>query len=112
MSHNSLQLDRLQIGIIVLGLATAVIHIMLAVPGGLIAFYLNGLGYIGLVGAYFLPAVRRRRRLIRWILIGYTALTIVLWVFVGARNTVAYADKLIELLLILLLWLDDRQFAR
>jgi hypothetical protein len=35
--------------IVVLALATAIIHIVLAIPLSVIGFYLNGLGYIGLL---------------------------------------------------------------
>lgn len=97
-------------GIIALALATAIIHIVLAVPLTLVGFYLNGLGYIALVTALFLPQLLRYRRQIRWLLMGYTALTILLWVVLGKPYTeIGYIDKAIELALLGLLWLDDRQ---
>ncbi|MEY3150546.1 MAG: hypothetical protein RLY92_773, partial [Chloroflexota bacterium] len=38
-------------------------------------------------------------------MIGYTLLTIVLWVLIGEQTQIAYLDKLIEVLLVLaLLW--------
>jgi hypothetical protein len=46
------------------------------------------------------------------VLVGYTALTIFLWVLVGARNSIGYADKIIELALIVLLVLEARNSRR
>jgi len=106
-------LTPLRIGIIVLALATALIHIGLATgdPTGLFPFFLNGLGYITLTAALlFVPQLRPRRSLIRWVLMGFTALTIVLWVFLGQPyTTIGYVTKAIEVVLIVLLWLDGRQ---
>jgi hypothetical protein len=34
------------------------------------------------------------------VLVGYTALTIFLWILVGVRNSIGYADKIIEIVLI------------
>ena len=98
----------LRIGIIVLTLATALIHLQLAFPDP--AFILNGLGYLGLLAALYLPIPRvaRYRNLVRWVLVVYTALSIVLWIFLGARTPIGYIDKAIELSLIALLLLDAR----
>ncbi len=98
----------IQIGIILLTAATALIHIVLALPTNLIMFYLNGLGYIGLAAALFLPQFAAYRRIIRWTLIGFTAVTIVGWAIVGERSLIAYIDKLIEVALIGLLAVDMR----
>lgn len=97
-------------GIIALALATAIIHIVLAVPLTLIGFYLNGLGYIALVTALFLPQLLGYRRQVRWLLMGYTALTILLWIVLGQPYTaIGYIDKAIELALVILLWVDHRR---
>lgn len=99
-------------GIIALALATAIIHIVLAVPLTLIGFYLNGLGYIVLVTACFLPQLHTYHRLVRWLLMGYTALTILLWVVLGQPyNAIGYVDKAIELALLGLLWREQRWSA-
>ena len=110
MSKQRSALGSLQIAIIVLAVATAVIHFYLAfarlIPelgfGGGVPFILNGIGYLILVGALYAPsaALAPRRSLIRWVLIGYTALTLLLC---------AYVDKIIEVALILLLFVDSRQ---
>ncbi len=108
-----------------LGVATAAIHLYLAwvvLPRGSgspdIVFTLNGLGYLGLLAALYLPLgfLRERRPLVRWLLIGYTALTFFLWLFMaflpGDRTPIGYVTKGIELALIVLLILESRQPGR
>jgi hypothetical protein len=119
MNKQRSTIGSLQIAIIVLAVATAVIHFYLAfarlIPelgfGGGVPFILNGIGYLVLVGALYAPsaALVPRRSLIRWVLMGYTALTVLLWVFIGSRDAIAYIDKIIEVALILLLFMDSRQ---
>ena len=100
-------------GIIALASATALIHIALAIPLTMVGFYLNGLGYLTLVAALYLPGLARYRRALRWALMGYTALTIVLWAVIGRPyTTIGYVDKAIELGLLALLWIDDRRSSR
>lgn len=101
----------LQIGIIVLTVTTAVIHFALAFDWLFIA---NGLGYLALLAALYVPvsALLPYRQWARWGLMLYTAVTVVMWVFIGARTAVAYVDKLIEVLLIALLWLEDQAARR
>ena len=94
--------------------ATALIHILLAFqfPGGVDpVFLLNGLGYLVLTALLFvpLPALEPFRNLVRWTLIVYTLITVLAWLFIGARSPIAYLDKAIELLLIICLWLDWQQ---
>jgi hypothetical protein len=103
------ELDPLQVGIILLTLITAVIHLSLVFPS--ILFILNGLGYLALLGALFLPIPQLTgyRALVRWALVGYAALTIVLWILMGSRIPIAYVAKVDEVILIVLLWLDSRQ---
>lgn len=98
----------LQTGIVILAAATALIHLTLSFPDPM--FILNGLGYLGLTGALFLPlpVARDHRPLVRTILMGYTALTIILWVAIGMRTPIGYAAKVIELGLIALLWMDRK----
>lgn len=81
-------------GIILFTLATAVLHITLFPD---IMFTLNGLGYLGLLGAYFLPIAffQQRHNLVWWALVGYTALTIVLWIIMGEKNFSASTSSMI-----------------
>src|SRR5574338_1092718 len=99
-------------GIILFTLATAILHISLFPD---IMFTLNGLGYLALLGAYFLPLAffQQKHNLVWWALVGYTALTIVLWLIMGDKNFVAgtssatgYYAKAAEVLLLALLWAD------
>jgi hypothetical protein len=99
-------------GIILATLATAVLHIILFPD---IMFTLNGLGYLALLGAYFLPIpfLQERRNLVWWVFVGYTALTIILWVIMGEKTFVAgtssatgYYAKAAEVLLLAFLFAD------
>jgi hypothetical protein len=98
--------------IILAALATAILHLSLFPDP---VFTLNGLGYLGLLGAYFLPIAffQQRHNLVWWALVGYTALTIVLWIIMGDKNFVAgtssatgYYAKAAEVLLLIFLWVD------
>ncbi|RMH00956.1 MAG: hypothetical protein D6706_02745 [Chloroflexi bacterium] len=105
----SVSIGKLQVGIIVLTLATAVIHLMLGINFSDTLFVLNGLGYLGLLGALYLPLafLAGWRNTIRWVLIGYTALTIVLFFFVNPDpfgSVPGLVTKAIEAALIALLW--------
>jgi hypothetical protein len=100
----------IRLGIVALTLATAAIHILLAVPLTMVGFYLNGVGYVALVTALYLPPFVHYRRPLRWLMMGYTALTIVLWALIGRPyTTIGYIDKAIELALLVLLWIDRRR---
>jgi len=95
------------VGVIVLTVGTALIHLYLGLQGFPL-FVLNGLGYLALLATLTLPIPRISdyRNLTRWILVGYTTLTIFLWILVGARNSIGYVDKIIEILLVVLLVLE------
>ena len=101
----------LSLGIIALTLITAAIHLYLG-SLGLPMFVLNGLGYLALLAALYAPISQLApyKNIIRWVLIGYTALTIILWLFItgGASTALGYADKVVELVLIALLLLEYR----
>jgi hypothetical protein len=99
----------LQIGIIVLTCMTAVTHLTLNFPDPI--FILNGLGYLVLLAAVYLPLpfLAPYRRSARWALIGYTALTIVLWLAIGARSPIGFVNKANELLLLALLLRAERR---
>jgi hypothetical protein len=107
----------LGVGIFVLTLATAGIHLYLALTAipymglnfGVMLFILNGLGYLGLLAALQLPIpqLARFRSAARWALIGFAALTIVLFFIMAPEYTIlGYVDKAIEAALISLLLAD------
>jgi hypothetical protein len=88
-------------------------RVPLALPLPLpVLFFLNFLGYIVLGAALYapLPLLRRYQRLIRWLLIAYTAVTILAYIaIVGeAPNALGAFDKAIELALIVFLLIEDR----
>ncbi|HSL42151.1 MAG TPA: hypothetical protein VK897_01890 [Anaerolineales bacterium] len=105
-------------GIILFTLTTAILHIILFPD---IMFTLNGLGYLALLAAYFLPIpfLQERHNLVWWALVGYTALTIILWVIMGEKTFVpgtssatGYYAKAAELLLLVFLFADRPQTQR
>jgi len=97
----------LQIGIVVLAVATALIHLTLLFPDPV--FILNCLGYLTLTAVYFLPQFKAYHGRVRWVFMGFAAVTILAWVAIGTpRTTLGYITKVIELALIALLWMDRR----
>ena len=129
------QVRPLPLAICTLAGATALIHlwlgamttVMLATQPELVAslggataltvmaalFYANGAGYVALTVALYHPhpVLRRFRRVTRWALIGFTALTVVAYVALiqGHYDALGFADKAIEGLLIALLVVEDRR---
>ncbi|MBK8988409.1 MAG: hypothetical protein IPM39_20470 [Chloroflexi bacterium] len=73
-------------------------------------FILNGLGYLALLaGLYFLPQLAGQRALIRWALLGFTAVTIILYFVFNwpeVWGVIGLLTKAIELALVVLLWLE------
>lgn len=110
----SVQLSNKQWGIVALTVITALIHLALgfqSLPGFFgIIFLLNGIGYVALLAAlYFLPQLADRRDMVRWVLLGYTALTFILYFAFNLPNTIStmgLVDKAVELVLIGLLWME------
>jgi hypothetical protein len=117
-----------QIGIIILALITAFAHLAAAFDKQLFPdgpdplFILNGLGYLGLLGAYFLPIpfFQQRHELVRKGFILFAIITIVAWlvIWVGfsvIRDGIPFFShdslygvpaKIAELILIWLLYTD------
>lgn len=113
MQASSGKIGVIQVLLIVAALVTGFIHLglgsdFLANPGD-IMFLLNGIGFIGLTGLFVLPIARVRpyHETVRWVLVGYALLTIVLWVFInGKLDVVGIVAKLSELLIIVVLLID------
>ena len=125
----------LSLAICTLAGATALIHlwlgaltsVMLATQPELVAslggaaaltvmaalFFANAAGYVVLPAALYAPhpVLRRVRRVTRWALIAFTALTVVAYFVMiqGQFDALGLADKAIELLLIALLLVEDRR---
>ena len=79
-----------------------------------VLFFLNFFGYITLAVALYLPLLRRYQRVIRWTLVVYTAITIILWFLINGShpNSLAYIDKPAEVALIILLLIEDWRARR
>ena len=93
----------LRLAIVALTLATAAIHASL---GGL-WFLANAAGYTALALAMVLPGpFATARWLVRLALMGFTAGTIGAWFLFGGRFALAYADKGLEVVLIVLLGVE------
>ena len=121
MTANQMKFGILQIGIILLTLVTAAVHLvilnifMVNFKGSIDPlFTLNGLGYLALLAAYFLPipVAKNNRSLVRWVYIGYIILTILAWVVMGDKSgpgaMLGFVTKAVEAALVVLLWLDRR----
>lgn len=111
MVQTHMRIGIIQIAIIVLTLATAAIHFTLNFPDPV--FILNSLGYVTLLALLYLPLpvplIAENRRWVRWALIAFAAITILAWLAIGMRNTVGYTAKTIEVVLIILLFIEGRQ---
>lgn len=99
----------IRIGVVALTLMAALVHISLLFPDPV--FVLNGLGYLALLAALYLPVPRLvpHRRLVRWTLIGYATLTILAWVAIGERTPLGYSTTAGEVALVVLLLMEDRR---
>ena len=115
-------------GIIVLVLITAALHLAAAFDKVLFPdgpdplFILNGLGYLGLLGAYFLPIpfFQKQYKLVWGALFAFAIVTIVAWLviwvgqyviirgdpFFGHDSIYGVPSKIAELILLGLLWKD------
>jgi hypothetical protein len=115
-------------GIILFTATTALLHLAAAFDKVLFPespdplFILNGLGYLGLLGAYFLPIgfFQDRHKLVWRVFFGYVILTIVAWFYIwviqyviiggepffGHDSIYGVPAKLVELALLYLLWSD------
>ena len=111
--------------IIILTLITTAIHVYfyttgpgftLTGPDKLFTFFLlNALGYLGLLGLLYLPLrlPDSLHRLVRLVFIGYTILTIVLYIIISAQSGIwsvplAPIAKLDELILVTQLWAEGK----
>lgn len=116
MNRPARTLTPIRWGIIILSLATALIHlvvlniILYTRAGGVdLIFLLNGLGYLTLLALYFAPNLTPWLGILRWGFIAYTAVTILAWVILGKLgDPLGILTKLIELGLIVLLIQDGR----
>jgi hypothetical protein len=119
----SVRIGGLQVGIILLTLATAAIHfylglvqVFIGMLGG-VMFLANAAGYSALLGALYLRLpiafLSQNRSLLRWALVAFAAVTILGWLAIGDTSLpsgwLGYVDKAIEVALIVLLVIEARQ---
>jgi hypothetical protein len=99
----------IRIGVMVLTLMAAIVHLLRLFPDPV--FVLNGLGYLTLLAALYLPISRlvSHRRLVRWTLIGYATLTILAWIAIGERTLLGYSTTAGEVALVVLLLMEGRR---
>ena len=99
----------IRIGVAVLTLMAAVVHLSLLFPDPV--FILNGLGYLTLLAGLYLPITRLvpYRQVVRWTLIGYATLTILAWVAIGERTLLGYSTTAGEVALVALLLIEGRR---
>jgi hypothetical protein len=99
----------IRISVVVLTLITAIVHLSLLFPDPV--FILNGLGYLTLLAALYLPIPRLvpHRQFLRWTLIGYATLTILAWVAIGERTLLGYSTMAEEVALVILLLIEGRR---
>jgi hypothetical protein len=150
LNRTTLKIGLLQIAIIILIIATALIHLDKTMAMGFfghaggapagghhaggppmggggpsgpmlllfenlpLLFFLNFIGYIVLGVALYLPFLQQFQRIIRWLLIVFTAVTIIAYFMVLglSPNTLGLVDKAIEVVLVILLLIEDFKSAR
>ena len=85
-----MKLNNVRYGILIAALVTASLHLAAAFDKALFPespdplFILNGLGFLGLLGAYFLPIpfFQQQNNLVRKGFMAFALLTIAAWVFI------------------------------
>lgn len=95
--------------IAILGLYTAVVHLIVVNLSGLKPLLLlNGLGYLALLGALWFRYPAGQQRLLHYVFLAYTAVTIVGWAVMNGdfSDPVGVSTKAVEVLLIIFLWLN------
>ena len=102
-----------QYGIMALGITTAVIHLLEGTAEFILI--LNGLGYLTLLGALYLPLgiFANYRKSLNWGLLAYTLLTIVMFFVIhpwglagGQLDQLGLVTKAVELMLVVLLSIE------
>ena len=117
-TYRASRIGILQIGIIVLAAFAAGVHLYLSSqPDEDLHFWflLNGLGYLGLVVALYLPQLLQFHNIVRLTLIVYAALTIILWILLADHSSLDLLDvvtKVAEVALIVLLFVEHARSRR
>lgn len=90
-----------------LALATGAIHLWIALDYLAAGLMMGGLAFLGMATPYFggvaLYALGFARRWLLRLAPIYVGMLLVVWLFIGARDPLAYIDKLVELALLVVL---------
>jgi hypothetical protein len=101
--------------IAILTLITAAVHlIVLNLQGIHPEFVLNGLGYLGLLGALWFRFPSGQQRLVHYAYMAFALVTIVAYFVVNMANGFGFlglGTKAVEALLIVFLWLDLKHIS-
>lgn len=101
--------------IAILTLITAAVHlIVLNLQGIHPEFVLNGLGYLGLLGALWFRFPSGQQRLVHYAYMAFALVTIVAYFVVNMANGFGFlglGTKAVEVLLIVFLWLDLKHIS-
>lgn len=99
-----------QIALIILTIATALLHFERAIedPDIRVLFILNGIGFFALLAAFYMPQFQKFHSWVRWAFIIYTAITIALyfvWVAMSGEWTIPVGPiaKIVEGAMIVIL---------
>lgn len=112
METSQSKLGWVQFGIMITAVITAVIHLYIGITLPSTLFILNGIGYLVLLIGLFVQfsLAQKNRSLIRWVLMGFAAVTIVAWLAIGDKSwpsgALGYVTKFDEIILLALLWMD------
>lgn len=103
----------LRVIVLVLGLFTAIVHlVVLNVLSGKVdvLFTLNGLGYLALLFAFYNPSILPDRRdLVHYALMAFALVTIIAWFAAGdLGDPLGIVTKIVEALLIIATWMHLR----
>ena len=114
--RSPIQIGALQIAITVCTLAAAFMHLYAGVwPDEEFRFWflLNGVGYLGLLSAFFLPRFAPRHHKVSFLLMGYALFTILLWFVLGwPDGPVGSVTNAIELVLAVLAFYEGWRVLR
>ncbi len=109
--------SNMRIGVIILTLAASLIHFYICigvVPTGgfsplIIAWILNGLGYLGLLAAYLGYVPFFKGSITGWALAAFAVITVIAWIIIDDHVAIiGWVTAAIELVLALLVYLRIR----
>jgi hypothetical protein len=102
-TFSNVRIRPLEVGILALAGAAAFLPLSFALSSQAPTHFpfpglsiLNAAGYLVLILLLYLPTLYPFQRGLRWLLLPYTAVTILGWVVIGSHNMVGYLDKAME----------------